>query len=409
MGLAFSSTLLIFLNLLAWNFLAQYEATRTGQELLYNLRHVVSQMDHAAKEWITPNRYQKINAHVLSQLNIWGSPEAQKFIREIHQLIPDPEGIISIYTNCPQNNKADCYDDILFKGKVPVYRNNYNPRDRPWYNVTRLHNDWVVTSFMTTKQAISGFPTAWALGFDKHFNESPTQNDEGIWLAIGLPHPTQSILDVLYEKKAPSLKNFDFSLKTLTFPKASLEPSSPFPTTCTSITSLAGFGYEANVQCWLNKEPIQFSFQAGYKDPVYLIVAAILSLLILFGAYRFLSTLSRLKKQEARSRQNRRYEELLAKVQKFPNLDPHDLIPLDKEAYETFVKDKYGSFPKMASKTGLDLNNLYRVSRRAKNDPFVVFQYETVLEIVGSYNPQEREGIIQKLLFSSEHLKELLR
>ena len=93
-----------------------------------------------------------------------------------------------------------------------------------------------------------------------------------------------------------------------------------------------------------------------------------------------------------------RLMELIQNVQRFPKVETHDLIPLSKPAYIEFVQKKYGGFPQMAAERGLDLNNIYRVNRRFKNTPFVVFKYETIQEIIGIYDPEEKEKQITQLL-----------
>ncbi|MBI2341090.1 MAG: hypothetical protein HYU99_12105, partial [Deltaproteobacteria bacterium] len=94
--------------------------------------------------------------------------------------------------------------------------------------------------------------------------------------------------------------------------------------------------------------------------------------------------------------------QLIKSVEQFPRLEPSALLPLNKASYIEFIKKKYGSFPQMAEERGLDLNNIYRVNRRFKGAPFVVFQYDTIQEIVGIYNKAESDRIIGELLTPRE-------
>lgn len=95
-----------------------------------------------------------------------------------------------------------------------------------------------------------------------------------------------------------------------------------------------------------------------------------------------------------------RCQELLNNLKRFPRLEGHDLIPLNKASYIEFVKKRYGGFPQMAQARGLDLNNIYRANRRFKHAPFVVFKYETIQEILGLYDSHEREQRLGTLVAS---------
>ena len=88
--------------------------------------------------------------------------------------------------------------------------------------------------------------------------------------------------------------------------------------------------------------------------------------------------------------------------EQFPRLEKSDLLALKKSSYIEFIKSKYGGFPQMAKERGLDLNNIYRVNRRFKGAPFVVFQYDTIQEIVGIYDKAESDRTIAKMLVAKE-------
>lgn len=100
---------------------------------------------------------------------------------------------------------------------------------------------------------------------------------------------------------------------------------------------------------------------------------------------------------------------LIETRQQFPRLDKSDLVALEKSSYIEFVKKKYGGFPQMASQRGLDLNNIYRVNRRFKGASFVVFQYDTIQEIVGIYDKEESDRIIATLLAAEESIGKVVK
>lgn len=103
--------------------------------------------------------------------------------------------------------------------------------------------------------------------------------------------------------------------------------------------------------------------------------------------------------------QNQRIAELIDNTSAFPRVAPHDLLPLMKARYIQFIKDTYGGFPAMAKARGVDLNNIYRVNRRFKNAPFVVFKFETIQEIIGIYETEPRIATIQSLLCPASLLR----
>lgn len=93
--------------------------------------------------------------------------------------------------------------------------------------------------------------------------------------------------------------------------------------------------------------------------------------------------------------------ELSENRRRFPNLEPHALLGLDKALYIEFVVKTYGGFPQMAEKRGLDLNHIYRVNRKFKQDSFIIFRLDTIQEIVGLRDPAASHSVIQKLLVKS--------
>ena len=111
---------------------------------------------------------------------------------------------------------------------------------------------------------------------------------------------------------------------------------------------------------------------------------------------------SKLKPDQLRQQ---RMTELMTNLQRFPRLEAHDLLALAKPAYIRFVQEKFGGFPQLAKTTGLDLNNIYRVNRRFKNSPFVVFKYDTIQILFGLFDVQEREKEIARLLCPEDVLR----
>ncbi len=104
----------------------------------------------------------------------------------------------------------------------------------------------------------------------------------------------------------------------------------------------------------------------------------------------------------------KRYLDLLEKIENFPKIEDADLLALNKFVYIEFIKKKYGGFPQMAEARSLDLNNIYRVNRRFKQSPFVVFQCFTVREIVGVYDRAESDQIIKNLLATKDQIYEVI-
>lgn len=109
--------------------------------------------------------------------------------------------------------------------------------------------------------------------------------------------------------------------------------------------------------------------------------------------------------EQAHFQRQKKSSKLVDAVNRYPDLSPHDLIPLLKSAYITFIQETYGGFPQMAIARGLDLNHVYRVNRRFKNSPYVVFKWETVQEIVGTKEINERIAQIKSLLCTVKTLQ----
>lgn len=93
---------------------------------------------------------------------------------------------------------------------------------------------------------------------------------------------------------------------------------------------------------------------------------------------------------------------LIEVLDQFPRVENSDLLAIKKSSYIEFIKKKYGGFPQMAKERGLDLNNIYRVNRRFKGAPFVVFQYDTIREIVGIYDKADSDRTIAEMLAAKE-------
>lgn len=104
----------------------------------------------------------------------------------------------------------------------------------------------------------------------------------------------------------------------------------------------------------------------------------------------------------------KKYSELIVNLKRYPRIENHDLLALDKERFIEFIKDKYGGFPQMAEARGLDLNNIYRVNRKFKNLPFIVFKHETIMEIIGIYEPNELKNSLTSLLASKKLIHKIM-
>src|SRR3989338_7997914 len=113
-------------------------------------------------------------------------------------------------------------------------------------------------------------------------------------------------------------------------------------------------------------------------------------------------------KQDPASQQQQKLQQLLDSLERFPRLSPHDLLPLSKTAYIEFIKKVYGGFPQMAEVAGLDLNNIYRVNRRFKSSPFVVFKYDTIQIILGVLDPANRENQLRELLSPAAVIQKMI-
>ena len=424
-GMAFSITLVVSLSFLTLDFLVKREATQYGNLFLNQLRRVVSEVNQTVTHWLTPEQYAKLHRKPISHLQIWKTSEAQTMVEEVAESLRNPDGVFGFYTNCFLANEAECYDDLLFNGKNIVFRDNYKPRDRPWYAVSRGNSDWVVLSYLISKQAISGYPTAWALGFVRRFpvsmNESSPKKDQqeredGIWVITSSPNPTavsydtekirsMSVLNMLLGETPTSFKNFDLSLKTLHFPVETLNPNFPLNPNCNSIISFKGFAYSANVQCWLNQEPVQFLFTKYYDHPIREILVLVVGLLLLVGVWRFFYKIVSQGEEIEHLRSQERIKLLQQKSHDFPRVESHDLLPISKEAYFEFVKEKYGGFPQMAKERGLDLNHIYRVNRKFKNEEYIVYKYDTIREIIGLNDIEACNKVVKGMLYFFKNSK----
>lgn len=103
------------------------------------------------------------------------------------------------------------------------------------------------------------------------------------------------------------------------------------------------------------------------------------------------------------------YTDLVVNLSQFPRTENHDLLALDKTKFIEFIKTKYGGFPQMAEERGLDLNNIYRVNRKFKNMPFIVFKYETIMEIIGTYDKSEVQHQTGELLAQERTIQQVIK
>lgn len=105
----------------------------------------------------------------------------------------------------------------------------------------------------------------------------------------------------------------------------------------------------------------------------------------------------------------KKYNELIMNLKRYPRVEAHDLLPLNKTKFIEFIKETYGGFPQMADARGLDLNNIYRVNRRFKHLPVIVFKNETIQEIVGERDVDRQRTIVTGLLSSARQVSEIMR
>lgn len=113
-------------------------------------------------------------------------------------------------------------------------------------------------------------------------------------------------------------------------------------------------------------------------------------------------------KASSESKANKRYLELINNFERFSRLELHEVLGLSKPKYFEFIKKTYGGFPEMAKARFLDLNNIYRVNRRFKNSEIIVFQFETILEIIGAKNAEDAHKTLRPLLADTNQLKSLV-
>lgn len=108
---------------------------------------------------------------------------------------------------------------------------------------------------------------------------------------------------------------------------------------------------------------------------------------------------------DPQTQQSSLFQELTENLRQFPNIAPHALLGLEKASYIEYVLKTYGGFPAMAEERSLDLNHIYRVNRKFKQVPFIVFRFDTIQEIIGIYEAEARNAILQTLLLPPEMLR----
>ncbi|OVE81738.1 hypothetical protein BVY03_02820 [bacterium K02(2017)] len=105
----------------------------------------------------------------------------------------------------------------------------------------------------------------------------------------------------------------------------------------------------------------------------------------------------------------KKYNELIQNKGRYPRLEGHELLALEKIAFIEFIKKTYGGFPQMAESRGLDLNNIYRVNRKFKNMPFIVFKLETITEIIGVYEQEALQDEVKGLLAIESLIQKVMK
>ncbi|MDO8493837.1 MAG: hypothetical protein Q7S68_00670 [Deltaproteobacteria bacterium] len=291
---------------LVWTHLINREAIHYGSDLSRRLRNVVIQIDKETKSTFTPELFKELHHKTLGQIPLVKVEPIREYVKKLSNIVRNPEGGVSFYTDCPNPDKAECYDDFLFGVENKIYRKGYNPESRPWYIGAKTHTDWIVLDYVTTKKKISGYPNAWSIAVVKRLVQENDREGEGIWIAVTTsnysqidptsPFPSTYILNMLFAGQKPPFDQFDLYFRALRFPNASLD-STPFSNPCGAITELHGLTYTANTQCQIEEQPIQFFFTKHYDHPWHLWLLLATALLLLYGAYVFFHFVNRLQRQ----------------------------------------------------------------------------------------------------------------
>ncbi len=442
-GMLFAFALVLIIVSLSWSRLVHWEASHYGKELVERLRTVISEIDHDVDFSFTPTLYNYLHQQPLAKLHLNKNTEVTQFVNRIVNRISNWHGVVSMFTDCPETNKALCYERFALKTAIykPIIREGYDPKSRPWYIATRSHTDWIVLNFMIRSSSReSGYPTTWGIGIVKHILADSSEeieltkrashkeifatqlkNEHGIWLLLNFATsnleyikgektvPDFPFLNMLYAGKTHPFQEFDVYFRAIRFSPAMLAQTKPLKTTCDVIKKFKGLSYQADVVCQASGEPIHFLFTKKYDHPTHFIILGCFGLILLYGFYYFLCFVYQQNKTIEKNRQKQKLKKWLENIHQFPKIDNHVLLPLSKSAYTEFVKETYGGFPQMARAKGFDLNHIYRVNRKFKHAQFIVFKYDTIKEMVGSYSTDESNEQIRKLLVNSEILQQEIK
>lgn len=410
-----------------WSTLISMEAKTYGKELTLRLQKLVVGIDREFTKGMDRDLYQALHQKPLSRLQLQTNPKILALQEGLTQNVHNGEEAMALFTDCPETDKSICYEQFYSpnRSKIKVVRQGYDPKSRPWYIATRAHTDWVVLHFMLrSRSRESGYPTSWGIGIARRYFGGPAeehafwksredrehfaqdlQDEKGIWFLLTFagetPEGENPFLKMLYPGEKHPFQNFDTSFRTIRFPQDLLQGRKEPVLQCASINNWRGWWYEANVSCHFNGEPIQYTFSKRYDHPVIFILLIGMALAVLYVSFLFFRFVYRQNRTLEESKRQKRIEELVFNLKAFPRIEDHDLLPLSKKAYEAFVKEKYGSFPQMAAERGLDLNHLYRVHRKFKEEEYIVYKYDTIREMIGAYNPEECLSTIGKLLWKN--------
>ena len=298
LGMALTMVVTSVLAYWTWERLLYREAIHYAKDLSQRLVHVVGEIDQKTDQLFTPTMYKRLNRQTLAHAHLGEIPEIRQCVDAMKEITRNPEGGVGFYTECPNKNAAECYDDFLFNLPNKVFRNDYNPKSRPWYQATQKHNDWAVLEFMISKKRVPGFPTAWSIGFAKHISEHPENFEEGIWLVVASPNyesPQNIFLKMLYANTPPPFQQFNVSLQLIRLQQAQLAGNSQI--NCNAILDSSGLVYTATTECQIEGQPIHYTFRKTVDHPYFLGFFAPVILLILFGAYRYFLSVAKLQQQ----------------------------------------------------------------------------------------------------------------
>lgn len=320
-GMPLATAVTAFLCYFGWQTLINREAVYYGQLLTQRLQSVVRRLDALSERTFTPAVYARLHRQRLQDLQLGDDPLIAQLVPALDEIVPNPYGILGLFTNCPSPRPLECYFDYFFDRSLPYTSQrpgpSYNPRSRPWYLVSKLHTDWVLLSFMMMVQEVPTYPRTTGLGFvkrmvwgptDKAAGTSVTEGDEdGLWFVVASPNATQAVtrngittmpfLDMLFPQAPPRFTTFGVNFADIQFTAAALHDEHLRSPDCRGVTDFSGFHYNASVQCFLDGQPIHYVFKKRFDAAGQLWLLLGLSVLLLLFLYRFFCYVSRLQSE----------------------------------------------------------------------------------------------------------------